>query len=228
MVGDYGARGEGGKAHDGADRQIDIAGQDHQSLPGGDQCHDGDRRRNPVEQPSVEIALNLRGEEKQHNGKHREQRHNAQSSGGKAGNQAHQAASFCPVASAIMDSWLAFSWCNDRHLTALAHHQNTVAKGENFRKIRGNHQSRAARCGESADQGVDLGLGTDVDSTGGLIDDQQVRCHVQPFRQHHLLLIAARQIAHGNVGVRRANVQLFLVIPSSCNLGPGVDQPPGR
>ena len=51
--------------------------------------------------------------------------------------------------------------------------------------------------GEIAHQRYDLGLGADVHSAGWLVEDKDVRLGVEPFPDHHLLLIAARERAHG-------------------------------
>ena len=41
------------------------------------------------------------------------------------------------------------------------------------------------------------GLGADVDALGGFIEHQHPRRRHQPFGQHHLLLVAARQLFDG-------------------------------
>ena len=42
---------------------------------------------------------------------------------------------------------------------------------------------------------VDLRLGADVDAAGRLVEDQHLGLDLQPARQQHLLLVAARQRA---------------------------------
>ena len=55
--------------------------------------------------------------------------------------------------------------------------------------------SATPRGGERAQQPVDLGAGADVDAARRLVDDQEPRLHRQPFREQHLLLVAAREVA---------------------------------
>ena len=54
-----------------------------------------------------------------------------------------------------------------------------------------------------------LGLRSHVDAARWFIDDQKAGPGVQPFRQHHLLLVAARQGADRHGQVRGLDVQLF-------------------
>ena len=55
--------------------------------------------------------------------------------------------------------------------------------------------TRLALGGERIDDRVDLVLGADVDAAGRLVEDQHVRVGEHPLGQHHLLLVAARQLA---------------------------------
>ena len=51
---------------------------------------------------------------------------------------------------------------------------------------------RAAAAGDKiADERVDLRLGRDIDALGRLIEQQHCDAARQPFRQDHLLLVAA-------------------------------------
>ena len=63
--------------------------------------------------------------------------------------------------------------------------------------------------GQAAEQLVDLGLGGDVDAAGRLVDDQILGSSASQ-RQHHLLLVAAREIPHELVGSGHANVERAL------------------
>ena len=63
--------------------------------------------------------------------------------------------------------------------------------------------------GQLVEQRVHLGLGGDVDAAGRLVDDQDLGLQRQPARQHHLLLVAAREVAHGLVGARHADAELL-------------------
>ena len=52
---------------------------------------------------------------------------------------------------------------------------------------------------EVVDQAVDLDLGADVDAAGRLVEDEDARLRLEPFREHDLLLVAAGERA----GLRR-------------------------
>ena len=56
---------------------------------------------------------------------------------------------------------------------------------------------------------VDVGLGADVDAAGRLVHDQDARLARQPFGEQHLLLVAARQVAHLAVDARRGDAQIL-------------------
>ena len=60
-----------------------------------------------------------------------------------------------------------------------------------------------AACRELVDQPVDLGLGADVDAARRLVQDEQHRLPRQPTREHHLLLVAARQLRDQLIEVGR-------------------------
>ena len=47
---------------------------------------------------------------------------------------------------------------------------------------------------QPGDEGVDLVLGADVDAARRLVEDQQLGLGEQPLAEHHLLLVAARQV----------------------------------
>ena len=78
---------------------------------------------------------------------------------------------------------------------------------------------------EFADDRMHLGLGADVDAARRLVEDQQRGIGVEPFAQHHLLLIAARQLGDGEIDRWRADGQPLakrlggLRVPGRC--GPG-------
>ena len=55
---------------------------------------------------------------------------------------------------------------------------------------------------------INLALGADVDAARGLVDDDNARLGEHDFGQQKLLLIAARQIAHHHLALRRANVEI--------------------
>ena len=59
----------------------------------------------------------------------------------------------------------------------------------------------------SIKQIVHLDLGADVDAARRLVDDQDFRPQREPARQHHLLLVAAGEIADRLIGARHADAE---------------------
>ena len=59
----------------------------------------------------------------------------------------------------------------------------------------------------SCEQLVHFRLGADVDAAGRLVDDQDARLERQPAGQHHLLLIAAREVLDRLFGPGHADVE---------------------
>ena len=85
---------------------------------------------------------------------------------------------------------------------AVAHHQNAVRHSEHLGQVAGDHYDRrAARC-QLEHEPIDLGLGPDVDPAGRLVEEKDARLPEQPFREHDLLLITAREVAHELLGLR--------------------------
>ena len=75
----------------------------------------------------------------------------------------------------------------------------------------GRHdEHRHALRGEIAQRAVDVRAGADIDAARRLDEHQRPRVALQPTRQQHLLLVAARQRAHRLLGVvARADRQAF-------------------
>ena len=44
-----------------------------------------------------------------------------------------------------------------------------------------------------AEQPIDFRLGADVDADGRLVEDEELGAVIEPFADHHLLLVAARE-----------------------------------
>src|SRR6185437_11808090 len=70
---------------------------------------------------------------------------------------------------------------------AFMHDGDAIADADDLFHVARNHQDRDAGIGERAHDLVDLGLRADVDAASGLIEDDHLRTHGQPFPQHHLL-----------------------------------------
>ena len=66
---------------------------------------------------------------------------------------------------------------------------------QQFGQIGRDQQDRGSVGGKTGDQFVNFPLGPDIDSSGGLIDNQDPAFGRQAAREHNLLLIPARQPA---------------------------------
>src|SRR6218665_1331647 len=95
----------------------------------------------------------------------------------------------------------------DRLHPAIAHHHHPVAEAEDFfERIAGQHHGNAL-CGQLADELIDLLFGADIEPACRMVEHQNPAAREAPFRQHHFLLIAARQVAAGGVGAWRLDMQ---------------------
>src|SRR5438045_3839958 len=77
-----------------------------------------------------------------------------------------------------------------------AHHEHAVRVVEDLGDLVGDQQDGHAAGGERAHHFVDAVLGGDVHAHRRAVEDQQPRLRRHPFREHHTLLVAARQRAH--------------------------------
>src|SRR5262245_59612829 len=90
---------------------------------------------------------------------------------------------------------------------ALAHRQHAVAEAGELAEIAGIEQ-RAAPAGDAiANELVDLHLGGDVDPLRRFVEQQHDDAPRQPFRQDHLLLIAAGERAGRQLRPARTDVE---------------------
>ena len=67
-----------------------------------------------------------------------------------------------------------------------------------------------ALVGQLVDDRVDFVLRADVDAARRLVEDQHLRAGEQPFRQHHLLLVAAGKVAASSG--RRSDERMFILL----------------
>ena len=110
----------------------------------------------------------------------------------------------------------------------MIHHQRAVAHADNLLRLIGQHSHRHARVRQPQDDVVYLFLRAHVHALGGIIQNQQFGMGAEPFCQHHLLLVAARQAADGVVRVLHLDFQALPLLIKRGQLGPAVDQPAAR
>ena len=78
--------------------------------------------------------------------------------------------------------------------------------------MRGDHDDGLARCRQIIDDAVDLVLGADVDTTGRLVQNQDIRLGEHPLGQQDLLLVAAGKISDQLFDRRCLGLQLVTVL----------------
>ena len=90
---------------------------------------------------------------------------------------------------------------------AVGDDEHAVGEAEHLLDLARHHDDRGAGVGEPTDEGVDLGAGADVDTAGGLVEQQHAGAVHEPAGQHDLLLVAARERAGGAVGIGRPQLE---------------------
>ena len=76
---------------------------------------------------------------------------------------------------------------------------------------------------------MNVGLGPDIDTLGGLVEDQDLRLLTQPARQDDLLLVAARELRHRVLGLAtRLDRQLVEPHAHVCTLGTAAEDAQGH
>ena len=83
----------------------------------------------------------------------------------------------------------------------------------------------AIPCGdEAADQGVDLGLGADVDAAGGLVEEQELGLGQEPAGEDALLLVAPREAGDRRAAAGGLDREPLDRLGHRAGLGAAVDQ----
>ncbi len=90
------------------------------------------------------------------------------------------------------------------------HDRDPVGDADYFFHVARDHQDRHTGIRKLTHQTVDFAFCADVDAAGGLVEDQHLRVHCQPFGEHDLLLVAARKRA----GARRDRWRLDGELPA--------------
>ena len=83
--------------------------------------------------------------------------------------------------------------------------RDPVAHGDDLIELGRRHEQRQALLAQPTDQRHHLGMGADVDAARRFVENQDARLRDQPAGQHHLLLVAARQLPHRLVRVGRGD-----------------------
>ena len=78
---------------------------------------------------------------------------------------------------------------------AFAEDEDPVGDGQELGQLAGGHDDGHPVLDEAADQGVDLGLGADVDASGRLVEEEELGVDQEPAGDDALLLVAAREAA---------------------------------
>src|SRR5688572_336284 len=86
---------------------------------------------------------------------------------------------------------------------AFLHDHDAIGDRQDFRKIARHHEYGQAAGGLAADHLVNLELRADVDTLGWLVEQQDAWVHGEPFREYHLLLIAAAEAVRQAIHIRR-------------------------
>src|SRR3954453_9121381 len=97
-------------------------------------------------------------------------------------------------------------------LAAVAHDHEAVAEPEDLLELGGDEDHRHPLGGELGDLGLDLRLRADVDAPRRLVEDQDLGVGDEPPGEQHLLLVAARQVAHQRRGVGGPDVERLQVL----------------
>ncbi len=92
---------------------------------------------------------------------------------------------------------------------AFVHHVEAVGDAQQLGHLRRDHDHALAFGGQLRDEGVDLVLGTHVDAARGLVEDEDFGAGEEPFAQHHLLLVAPREVERLLVHAGGADAQLL-------------------
>ena len=108
---------------------------------------------------------------------------------------------------------------------AMGHMQHAVGIVQNLGHLVRDQQDRQPLRGQIAHDAENARPRADIDADRGTVKDQQPWLRRQPFRQHHLLLIAARQGRDGVLGLADLDAQPSDPSPDQIGLGRVRDQP---
>jgi len=109
--------------------------------------------------------------------------------------------------------------------------QDPVADAHQLGKVRGDDEDALPRRRQPPEELVDLETGADVDPARRLVEDEHLGAAEEPLGDHHLLLIASREVGNELVDRRRLDVQVVDQLPGGAPLRrilkeAGVGDPP--
>ncbi len=111
----------------------------------------------------------------------------------------------------------------------IVHDKHAIGETQHFLKIAGNHDDcQAIISGKSDNQPVNLSACADVDSSSGLVHDQDARFCRQPFGDHDFLLVATGKISDSFTHVRRLDTEAFDVVFCQHFFGIEIQERPSR
>ena len=235
--------GEVGRHADrGAHRQIDVAGDDHERLARREQRGDGDRDEEAAHESGAQVVVDDDVEQQDRGHQHGDERESLHPLGPQPAPRRTAAACGGSDHGAPAETLLTrhpprprhdpflfeVGSLEDPHLAALAHDEHAVAHGEDLREVGRDQDHRDARRRQLADELVDVRLGADVDAAGRLVEHEHGRLDVEPLGEHHLLLVAAREVADGGGQRCRADAEALAVAVGGAPFRVAVDQSPAR
>src|SRR5215207_5666411 len=103
--------------------------------------------------------------------------------------------------------------------------QDAVADADGLLDLRGGEEQGQPLPGQLVAQEIDLGFRADVDTSGGVVEDQDLGTGRQPFGDHHLLLVATREIDHTLVDAIGGDVELPHVVIGEASPAVGLVRP---
>ena len=90
------------------------------------------------------------------------------------------------------------------------HHPDAVAIDVQLVQLAAGDQHRRPFLRQAAGQGIEVGLGADIQATTGLVQQQQARAVDHPLGHDHLLLIAAGELAYRWLKVVELGLQALI------------------
>ena len=82
---------------------------------------------------------------------------------------------------------------NSPVMSSFMQNEHAIGQSQHFRQFRRDQHNRQSALCQLINLRVDFLLGADIDAARRLVEKQHARIGQQPFRQHNLLLVAARQ-----------------------------------